>query len=798
MLLVAAQVGGLLATDWGFLDQKLCLWIGVAALAGLACARRPWLAWVALLAGVGAVAAFPLARRLAEARPQHVSAHGFAVIEGRVAKVERGRSRWSLVLDGVERRDPGAPLPRRVGVASGARDEISPLSRARRGDRLRLRVAFRAPDPRRNPGGRDRRHELARRGIGALGWLAPPHSAVRLRGGAEGSSPRPPSALLAAVRERAAAELIERGPGGALLAALALGQRRGLAEADIAAFRHLGVGHLLAVSGLHLALVAALAYRMALFALTRRPPAAVDLRRGAVLFAAAAAFCYSQLAGGAVPVLRSLLLFALLALGWWLRRPLGRDVSLAWAALAILAASPEALFDPGAQLSFAACGALLAAPPPAARGEGPRHAAERGLRLSAAALAATAPIAARSFGLLSPWAIPANFIAVPWTALILLPSALVAAATAAFDPPGSEWVLSLTCAAADATLRLFSLATAWLPGPWRCAPSAAATFVAAAAAVLVIRARCTRWRIAGALALTAGLAYAPPDAHAPPVPRAVFLDVGQGDATLVQGRSAALLIDGGSAVPGSHDRGARDVVPALLALGVRQLDLVVVSHSDLDHRGGIASVLEAMPVSALWLPFGASQQVAFAELLERARARGIPTWERGLGSPAERFGDLRCVPLWPEPGLAALSHPRELSPNDASLVVRIDVAGRRLLLPGDIEGGAERRLLQEHGTALRAEILKLPHHGSRTSSSAPWLSAVAAEVAVASASRHNRFGMPHPAVRRRVREAGAALWWTGRDGAVWIALDSDPLWVRSTLPSLESASGRHGRDGSAQ
>ena len=709
------------------------------------------------------------------------------MVEGRVEAVERRRSWLRLTLTDVERRDPGPDLPRRIWVADG-RSEISPLRRVRRGDRVRLRAVLRAPDSRRNPGGRDRRREMSRRGVGARGWLAPPHSVVRLRDAAPQPTSRSPTAVLAAVRERAGAKLAARGPGGALLAALALGQRSGLTEAQLAAFRHLGVGHLLAVSGLHLALVAALAYRMALFALTRRPPRAMDLRRIAVVTAAVAALCYSQLAGGAVPVLRALLLFSLLALGWLLRRPLRPGATLALAAMGILASAPEALFQPGAQLSFAACGALLAAASARRRrdshGEEAPPPLERGLRISATALAATAPIAAYHFGVLSPWAIPANLVAVPWTAFVLLPSALLAAGVAALDPLGGEFALRLTCAVAEATLWLFSAAAAALPGPWRCAPSAAATLAAAAGAVLVVRSQRTRFRVAGALALTAWLAYAPPGPQAPPAPRAVFLDVGQGDATLIQGRSAALLIDGGSAVAGSYDRGASDVVPALLALGIRSLDLVVVTHGDLDHRGGITAVLEAMPVSALWLPFGARRQAAFADLLVRARARGVPVLERGLGSAPERFGDLRCVPLWPpQPaGGPGSSTPGELSRNDASLVVRVDAAGRSLLLPGDIEAGAERRLLQEHGTALRAEILKLPHHGSRTSSSVSWLAAVDADIAVASASRYSRFGMPHPLVRRRVREAGAALWWTGSDGAVWIALGSDPLWVRGTRP----------------
>jgi competence protein ComEC len=244
----------------------------------------------------------------------------------------------------------------------------------------------------------------------------------------------------------------------------------------------------------------------------------------------------------------------------------------------------------------------------------------------------------------------------------------------------------------------------------------------------------------------------------------MLLDVGQGDAVLVQGRRGALLVDAGLAVPDGPDLGAAVVVPALRALGVARLDLVVASHADLDHRGGLPAVLRTFPVDRLWLPHGAVGDPGFAELLAAARGAGVPVVEQGAGGRPLAVGDLRVEPLWPPPGELAGSR------NDRSLTLRIDVAGRRVLLPGDLEAGAEARLLAA-GADLRADVLKLGHHGSRTSSSAAWLAAVGAEVAIVSAPHAGRFGMPHPEVVERTRGAGAALWWTGRDGAVLIGLE---------------------------
>jgi len=243
-----------------------------------------------------------------------------------------------------------------------------------------------------------------------------------------------------------------------------------------------------------------------------------------------------------------------------------------------------------------------------------------------------------------------------------------------------------------------------------------------------------------------------------------LLDVGQGDAVLVQGRRGALLVDAGIAVPEGPDLGQTIVVPALRALGVTRLDLVVASHADLDHRGGLPAVLRSLPADRLWLPYGGVSDPAFAELVAAARAAGVRVEEQGVGGAPLQAGDLDVTPLWPP------SERPRTSGNDASLLLRVGVAGRTILLPGDLEAGAEAELLAA-GARLRADVLKLAHHGSRTSSSAAWLAAVDGAIAIASAPRFGRFGMPHAEVVERAQAAGYTLWWTGRDGAVLIGLE---------------------------
>jgi competence protein ComEC len=334
---------------------------------------------------------------------------------------------------------------------------------------------------------------------------------------------------------------------------------------------------------------------------------------------------------------------------------------------------------------------------------------------------------------------------------------------------------------AGAALRGAERIASWLPEqPPVPPPSIAALLLAFGLAALVTRLRATTGRVVLATAGAVLLAHCPAPAIVPPPPRVVALDVGQGDAIVVQGRGAAVLFDGATAFPGGVDLGRSAVVPALAALGVARLDLVVASHADLDHRGGLGAVIERVPAARLWLPAGGRRDPAFAALLSAAEARGIEVAEKGRGDPGERFAGLRVTPLWP---------PRSsgLVRNDASLVVRVEFAGHRVLLTGDIEASTEAALLSS-SVELGADVLQLPHHGSRTSATSAFLRAVSPSVAIASAPCPGRFGMPHREVLERAAALGIPVWWTGRDGAVLVGLSHEPV-VSGWAPAMRSRPG---------
>jgi len=360
----------------------------------------------------------------------------------------------------------------------------------------------------------------------------------------------------------------------------------------------------------------------------------------------------------------------------------------------------------------------------------------------------------------------ANLAAVPWTAVVLLPAALTSAAAALFSPnPVSDLILAVSERSAQATLMALELAASVVPiavGGAR--PAVWVLLVASLLALAAVRSRRMRWRVLLALVTVLLLRWGPVALISPAPPRLVGLDVGQGDAVLIQGRRGALLVDGGRAIPGGVDLGRRVVLPALRALDVRRLDLVVASHGDLDHWGGLVAVLAVIPVGERWSPAGGRRQGDLEALLEVARDRGVRVRERAAGDETARFGDLRITPVWP-PAKASAGASR----NDRSLVLLVELEGVRTLLTGDVGAGVEEQLVSS-GVDLEAEILKLGHHGSRGSSSPLFLEAVGADVALLSAPCPGRGGLPSGEVVQRVRRAGQALWWTGRDGAVFVAL----------------------------
>jgi competence protein ComEC len=602
--------------------------------------------------------------------------------------------------------------------------------------------------------------------------------------------------------------------------ALVLGETD-LAEDEIHAFRDSGLLHLLAVSGSHLVLVvAALAGALRRALLFVEPIAArVDVGRVAAAFGIGAAWLYADFAGGSGSAVRAaaMLTVALLAKALGHRPAAGRALAVALLVAALV--EPLVALDVSFSLSAGATVGLVVLGKPLsdrllslarlsskeaarrddARGEPDPIAAHGGLlrRLRAVAaglsrlvlvsvgttLAATIgslPAMLRFSPRLPVLGVLANVVAAPLGELMALPVCLAHATTSLVAP--LERGLGLAGSGALLVVRAIAHAAAGAGGGVGVPPPSAAQLAAAAiGAAAIATARGRRRRLSGALVTAAALLLlegAQRRAGAPGgLLRVTALDVGQGDALLVDfpdGRS--MLVDGGGMVGNPVDPGTRVILPVLAARRRGRVDVLALTHPHPDHFTGLATVARSIPFGELWdTGHGEHHGVrgAYGALLAAARDKGAPVRRPAdlCGRPRD-FGGARVSVLWPCPALDP-----SLAANDASLVVRIDFGERSALLVGDAEHEAERALLAS-GAALRADLLKVGHHGSRTSSSADFLGAVSPAVAMISCGVRNRFGHPHPAALARLTAAGPTIARTDRGGAVVWETDGHDVWLR--------------------
>lgn len=712
------------------------LWCYAALLTGALLVLR----WRGLLLAFTAGAAITAlaAREVIDSRWPSSRFGEVLTVEGVVASLPQAQ-RGEGGFDGESRSEPATitwrfrfdpadrALPARIRVAWYRSRET-----LRAGDCWRLQLVLRTPHGSVNPGGFDYEAWLFRQGIGAT---------ATVRSGERCTDSR--SHRLLRLRQAFADRLQAWLPGHPALpmvGALTLGDTSGLDEDDWQAFRLTGTTHLVAISGFNVAIVAGVVFWL-VRALWRRFPA-LCLRLPAPSAALAAsvlsAFLYALLAGFEPPVQRAALMLGLLALaGAWggLGTP-SRALALAWGL--IVALDPLTLLAPGLWLSFAAVAAIFyvsagrQASPPAWR-------AAITVQLMLSVM--LAPLTLYWFQGTSLTGPLVNLVAVPLAALLtplLIGALLMAALLPVIGLPLLQRVADVLALAQDGLLALADAT----PQAWAAAsPEPAALLLAVLGALALFVPAGVPLRLFGLLALSA-LALPPPRPIEESGFRATVLDVGQGLAVVVRTARHTLLYDAGPAYPGGFDAGRSVVVPYLLRSGVRRLDRLIVSHGDLDHRGGVPAVTAALRVS-------------------------------------ERIGastDQPCVAgerwTWDSVDFALLAGPEAgLSDNDGSCVLRISFAGQAVLLTGDIEAAGEARLLRDAPDDLRADVLVTPHHGSRTSSSAAFIDAVRPALTIHSAGWHHRFGHPAREVVARYAARGVRQIATGDSGAVSVEFD---------------------------
>jgi competence protein ComEC len=664
-----------------------------------------------------------------------------------IPRTDKGIQRFLLAID-VHERVPG--LPARVLLSWYETDML-----VRAGERWRLTIRLKRPRGARNPAGFDFERWAFMRNIGAVGYVR--HSLSNRRLSVQGCG-----CELAAYRQGIATDLTAAIPDGRALGhllALTVGIRHQLNEADWDVLRRTGTAHLMAISGLHIGLAAGFAFfccrqlgcGLLIARIACRP--LVIARVGALV----GAVSYSALAGFSVPTVRAMVMASVVILLTGLRRTMPLPAVLGAALYAVLWVSPLAMLAAGFWLSFGAVFVLLLSGFSGISGVRVRNEprtrtrkallwARQLLRAQICLSAGMMPATAFFFGQVSVVAPVANLLVVPVFALLFVPLLMIGIMLLIVLPELASPVLRLVDAILNYLVGFLAVLSHRTPAAFDVPEFTALTAGACGVMALVlIWPRPLPARNPALMLLIALTAIAATRSVAPGL-RVVVMDVGQGLAVLLQTPDYAVLYDTGPRYR-DGDAGRSIVIPVLRHFGVTQLEHLIVSHGDADHAGGVRSILSVYPQAGL-----------------TASAR--------LDVPAERFYPCRAGQYWHRDGIRfQFLHPgpadesEPWSENDASCVLLVQTAQAGLLLSGDIERRAERRIVAG-GTLPVVDLVVAPHHGSRTSSSPSFVAATRPDFVVFSAGYRNRWRFPAPEVLDRWLAFGACALTTGHTGAL--------------------------------
>ena len=648
------------------------------------------------------------------------------------------------------------------------------------GDRLVARIHLRRPQPARNPGAFDYRAFLERKGIHVMGSVSRSEQILdthRGKGGWLWTYVVLP--VRRGVRRGVACNL--SGGAAGLLNGILLGEKRGVPDDVRTAFTRAGVNHVLAVSGLHVGLIAAVVFfGLGAFGCGRRTTAWATV---------CAVLLYALVTGLPPSVVRASMMSAIAILGR-LGNTQGEGLnSLGLAGFLILIFRPQDLFDVGFQLSFSATGGILLfyrpirAWLPAGRAGGLGQWVWTPLAVSVAAQVGTLPFVLIYFGLLSVVSVLANLVVVPLMAAAVALGLLGVIVFHVSSPiaallNGANWIVLKGAIQAATLFAEPAWAAVEVPRPgW----TVLGLYLCAALLILP-GARSHRWGrrlVLVALSLAnlwvwSGIWLCPAGL------RMLVLDVGQGDGIFLRfpnGRT--LLVDSGLRAV-NIDMGERVLIPFLKAEGIDRIDAVVASHPHSDHIGGFVTLLERVEVG-WYLDAGQHYDSWTARRIRTlVQEKGIRYAAVEAGDRLAGLGEVDALVLHPTPDYVSHNGRAPHGLNNGSVVISLTYRGFAVLLTGDIEHETDSDLLR-WGDRLHAQVLKAAHHGSRTSSTAPFLSAVRPELVAVSCGIRNKFRHPSREVIQRYEAMGIPIYRTDLMGAIEIHIDEQGIDARGWL-----------------
>ena len=669
----------------------------------------------------------------------------------------------------------------------------------RYGDRIRFFCRLTPPRNFENPGRFDYVRYLAYRSVFATAVLSDDRGIIKI-GHAEGNAV---FLLMEGYRDkvRAAIDGCLPSPERDVLKALVLGEKNTLAEPVKERFAALGISHLLAISGLHVGIVALVTYAlvMAVLKLFYKILLYVDAGRLAVLVSIVPVLFYCFIAGFHLPTIRAFIMMLTYVLGLLLGRPEDLLSTVFLAAFVILLCMPPALFDISFQLSFTAVISLIIIIP-ALRPlffvtsdrlvsdqegsiSGRAYRVVIGLFLaSTAAILGTLPLQALAFNRFSFMGFFANMLFVPFVGFLIVPAGLLATLFLPVCSPLSFLFYKATGLLIHQLLLVVSFWSGVETGQMHVVAPAVPEIVLYYAALLsgvffLTRQQFRNALLAVACCIVLGFSFGLYQQRGIDLLRVTFLDVGKGDAALVEfpGKET-MLIDGGGFFDDSFDVGQAIIAPVLYKRGIKKIDYVVLSHPHKDHMGGLSYIIRNFCIGEIWMTGAGSDDLAYKRLMTAVQEKGITKKFCSRKTPPVFAGDAEVRVISP----GAVQSLREITSyygtNNNSLVIKITYGTISFLFTGDILGEAEQSLVRSE-SCLASTIIKVPHHGREGSSTQEFVQNVSPEIAVISCRARGGGVSPSPRVLGEYRRVGARVYRTDTDGAIMIDTDGEQFSV---------------------
>jgi competence protein ComEC len=605
------------------------------------------------------------------------------------------------------------------------------------------------------------------------------------------------------------------GDAAGILKALLLGDRSGVSDQLRSDFQRAGIGHLLAISGLHVGMVAGVMFFVCWKSFGHVP---VMLRRAwskkaATIPAFMAVLGYGLLAGMSPSTQRAVIMAGVFLAAFLVERPQDTMNSVAVAACLILIVHPPSLFAASFQLSFAAVTAIVLglslkpAPGTGAPAMGAKpplfHRICVFMLVSLAAILGTLPLALFYFNETSLIGLVSNLIFIPVIGFGVVPLGLASVVVCPVSPgiaclgfklcgmllTGAFYLVrqaaSLPFAAVNTvTPSIIEIVLyycllgsgGWLASQGKRPASGRKTFGAHRIASMVLAAS-----VAGFVADGIYWGY---QRFWTDRMKITIIDVGHGNASLVEiPGGEVILIDGGGFSDNSvYDVGQRIVAPFLWRKKIRTVQTLILSHPDSDHLNGLIYIAEHFHVTRLVTSGQSADTRGYEKLMAVARTEGIEVPDYGLIDRTWSKNGVVFEILYPAPGfLDRRDMETWQNENNNSLVVKTAFKEVSFLFPGDIEAAGERALVGVAGRDLQTRVLISPHHGSRSSSTREFLGNVSPEIIVVSSGFNDRYGVPHPEVNERYNQLGPQVYTTPEHGAVTFITDGDKLWVETVV-----------------